>query len=116
MSRVSLGRILSDAFIEREDTLWRATIPVVALNTGPESEDSTLRSYAKDWVTVQSVEPVRASCTFERLPVPRVWKYDNGLTEERPVVAVIVLSWWPKPRESEQWNTRKPQPPKDEET
>lgn len=101
LSKLSGGRILADAAREQEGDLHRAVIPLVGLNTGPEREDPTLRAYAKDWVVLQSVAPVRASCTFEVFPSPRTWRYDDGTVETRQAIAAITLSWWPKPREPE---------------
>lgn len=60
-----------------------------------------MRAFATDWIVKNSVAPIRARCTYEDLKSPRTWQYDDGSTEERPVVAVIQLTWWPRPQEQE---------------
>jgi hypothetical protein len=104
LGRLSGDRILADASVEKDGEVHRATIPVVARVAGPERQEATLRAYASDWVTKNSVEPLRARCTYEDLKSPGAWKYDDGRDEARPVVAIIVLTWWPRPKEVESWS------------
>jgi len=107
MNRLSGDRILADASRDQEGEVHRATIPVVARVTGPERTEATLRTYAKDWVVKKSVAPLRARCTYEDLDAPKKWEYDDGTLEERPVVGIIVLTWWPRPQEVESWSRKK---------
>lgn len=108
LHRTSHGRILEDMSLESEGDLYRATIPIVNLVQGGESTESTLRDYATDWVVKNSLAPVRARCTFTRLEKPLRWKYDDGRTEEHPVVATLTLSWWPRPPALEEWVKPRP--------
>lgn len=62
------------------------------VNTGDKT-DQALRRFAADWLRTHTKE-CSVDTKFEKLP-PGVSYYQEG--KEEHVVAVLILSWWPRP-------------------
>ena len=80
-------------------------VPVCDYNHG-DRKDTVLRRFASDWLKRNIEEKIGVDVRYEPMPPGQAY-HKNG--QEHPVVAALVLMWWPKPHETEYEQWRKGQ-------
>ena len=90
---MSNSRVLPHAEVVKEGDLNIAKIPVSSHNPS-DQKDVALRRFAADWLR-QNVKDTAVDTRFEK--VQGLSWYDEATKAETPLVAFLVLTWWPRP-------------------
>lgn len=105
ISRLTNNRILPFCVITKEGDISQIEIPVQAQHL-TDKKDTAMRRYIKDWL--KRHHNVATDSRFEKLPTGTSYYAEE---KEYPVFAKIIVTYWPKPEEDNQFtgssNSRK---------
>ena len=91
---------MDECLQENEAEFIRIRIPIRMRNTD-DPKDTVLRRFAVDWIKSR-VKNIGIDARHEDLPIGTSWWDRRKETPvEVPVVAALVISWWPKPELTE---------------
>lgn len=89
-------RILARAYVAKDAELTTARIPVRFVLEKDKTE-RTMRRYAADWLRLRTKD-TSVETRFESFPMGMTWTEGE---EEIPILAAIIISWWPRPPQPE---------------
>lgn len=102
--RISDRRIGASGAYRTEGEFRELKVPVFQPNPD-DSKETNIRKFLRDQLSLRYPE-TRFEVRFEAPREPLAW-LDAGATEPREVCGLLVLTWWPKPPESDFENLKR---------